>query len=297
MKRYLNVNIPQAIRQFEIAIKKTVVTRIIGQYKSIFRGRGLEFDRYVPYNPSDDAVRIDWKASARANELLMKEYVEERDLQIFFLIDVSNSMVFGSTPKLKNEYTLEISAALANFMLKEGDRVGFALFNERVIKEKMPVAGTRQLHFLVKTLLDPDIYGGNFDLDNALKSLTGRLSGSIALLIIFSDFIGSRNWARSLKILSQKFEIIGVMVSDPRDRNMPQLSQQIVLEDPYSGKTLLVDPSLVKEAYEKYARAQQQQIKEIFMQAKADFVMIPTEKSFVGPLVDFFKQRVRKRWR
>ena len=86
------------------------------------------------------------------------------------------------------------------------------------------------------------------------------------------------------------------MISDPRDRTLPLISQQIILEDPYSGKTLLVDPALIKGAYEKYAKAQAHQIEEMFTQAKADFVMIPTEKSFVGPLVEFFKRRARK-WR
>ncbi len=296
MRRYLNVNIPEAIRRFEIAIRKIVFTRVIGHYRSIFRGKGLEFDRYSPYTSMDDASRIDWKASARANELLMKEYVEERDLQIFFLVDVSNSMVFGSTAKLKNEYSVEVAAALANYIIKEGDRVGFALFNDKIVKEKMPAAGSRQLHLLTRTLLDPDVYGGNYDLDYALRALISHLSESIALVIIFSDFIGQRNWARSLKILSQKFEVIGIMISDPRDRNLPAISEEIVLEDPYSGKTLLVDPSLIKDVYEKYAKAQEEQIQEMFLQAKSDFVIIPTEKSFVGPLVDFFKQRARK-WR
>ena len=296
MKRYLNVNIPQAIRELEIAIRTLVFTRIIGRYRSIFRGKGLEFDRYTHYTQMDDSSRIDWKASARANELLMKEYVEERDLQIFFLIDVSNSMVFGSTAKLKNEYTVEMVVSLANFIIREGDRVGFALFNDKVVKEKMPSSGGRQLNLLTRTLLDPDIYGGKFDLDNTLKFLIGHLPDTTALIIIFSDFIGPRNWARSLKILSQKFEVIGIMISDPRDRTLPATSQEIVLEDPYSGKTLLVDPSLIKEVYEKYAKAQEEQIQEIFTQAKSDFVKIATEKSFVGPLVDFFKQRARK-WR
>ncbi len=84
MRRYLNVNIPQAIRELEVAIKSLVFTRIVGRYRSIFRGRGLEFDRYSPYTEMDDASRIDWKASVRTNDLLMKEYVEERNLQIFF---------------------------------------------------------------------------------------------------------------------------------------------------------------------------------------------------------------------
>lgn len=296
MRRYLNVDVTQAVTQFELAIKKMVLTRIIGHYQSIFRGKGLEFDRYTSYTPMDDASRIDWKASARANDIIMREYVEERDLQIFFLIDVSSSMVFGSTSRLKNEYTLEMAASLANYILKEGDRVGFALFNDKIIVEKNPVAGSKQMHVLVNSLLDPNIYSGNFDLDAALKSVIGRIPDSVALVMIFSDFIGPRNWEKSLRVLGQKFETICVMVSDPRDRNLPSSSQQIILEDPYSGKTLLVDPALIRDSYEKYAKAQLQQTQDMFMRAKADFVVIPTEKSFIGPLIEFFKKRAKK-WR
>jgi uncharacterized protein (DUF58 family) len=293
-KRYLKVNIPQAIREFELAIRHQVITRIVGHYHSIFRGKGLEFDSYRPYTPADDASRIDWKASERSHQLLIKEYVEERDLKIFFLIDISSSMVFGSTPKLKNEFTLEMVAALANFILKSGDRVGFALFNEKVIKEVAPAGGNRQLHLLTRILLNPNIYAGNYNLDEVLKFLIEHLTDDTALIIIFSDFIGPRNWFRTLRILNQKIEVIGIMVSDPRDRTLPPTSQQIVLEDPYSGKTLLIDPSLIKGAYERYAKAQEEQIRNAFLEAEADFIKIPTEKSFVGPMVEFFKMRARK---
>lgn len=295
-KRYLKVNVPQAIAEFELSVRKLVLTRIVGHYKSIFRGKGLEFDAYRPYTPADDASQIDWKASQRAQELLIKEYIEERDLRVYFLVDVSNSMVFGSTPKLKNEFTLELVAALANFIIKGGDRMGFALFNEKVVKESTPQTGKKQLHLLTRMLLNPNIYGGNYNLDYVLKFMASHLARDITMAIIFSDFLGPRNWFRSLKILSQKVETVGIMISDPRDKSLPSTSQQVVLEDPYSGKTLLIDPSLIKSTYERYARAQEEQIRNAFLHAKADFVRIGTDKSFVGPMVDFFKMRAEK-WR
>jgi uncharacterized protein (DUF58 family) len=294
MRRYLKVDIPKAIREFEFAIRRLMTTRLIGQYQSIVRGKGLEFDGYVPYTITDDASRIDWKASARANELIMKQFIEERDIQVFFLIDVSNSMVFGSAPKLKNEFTVEMVAALANFMITRRDRVGFALFNDKVFKERLPGYGGRQLYALTRTLLDPYIYGGRYDLDSVLKFLAATLPESVSLLMIFSDFIGPRNLAASLKVLSRKIETIAVIISDPRDKVLPATPQSIVLEDPYSEKTLLVDPSLIKNLYEKYAKAQEKQLEEMFKEAKVDFVKISTEKSFTGPMIDFFKRRAKR---
>jgi len=294
-KRYLKVNVAQAITEFEIAIRRQVATRIIGHYKSIFRGKGLEFESYREYTASDDANLIDWKASIRAQQLLIKQYVEERDMKIFFLIDTSNSMVFGSTEKLKNEFTLEMTAALANFILKSGDRVGFALFNDKVIKEVPPGRGQRQLHLLIRSLIDPEVYGGRYNLDEVLRFMMSHLPKDISLIIVFSDFIGPRNWTRTLKVLNQKIETIGIMVSDPRDRTLPQISGQIILQDPYSDRTILIDPSLIKNAYERYTKAQEEQIINAFKEARADLVKVATEKSFVGPIVEFFRRRAR-RW-
>ena len=297
MRRYLNVDLPKAMKEFEVAIKKMVVTRIIGRYQSIFRGRGLEFDAYREYSSGDDASQIDWKASARANELLIKEYVEERDVKIFFLIDVSSSMVFGSTPKLKNEYTLEMIAALANLIVKSGDRVGFALFNDKIVKMTAPAGGPRQLYVLTKSLLEPSVYGGGYNLDAALKFCSNSLSSTISLLIIVSDFVGPHNWASSLKLAARKFDTIGIKVSDPRDRTLPAGAGPIVLSDPYSEKTVLVDPSLIREKYERYCIAQQQAIEKTFQEANADLVTLDTAKPFVIPLINFFRQRITRKGR
>lgn len=297
MRRYLNVDLPKAMREFEVALRKMVTTRIIGHYRSVFRGKGLEFDAYRKYMSSiDDAQRIDWKASMRANELLVKEYVEERDLQILFVVDVSSSMVFGSTAKLKNEYALEMVTSLANFILKAGDRIGFALFSDKILELRMPAKSQRQLFILTNSLLDPDIYGGNYDLGKILRTLMGSLTPEIAAIIIVSDFIGPRNWSTELKTLNKKIETIGIMICDPRDRTLPTDSQQIVVADPYSNKTELIDSSLIKERYERYARQQEEEIRNSFSEAGCDFLKLTTDKSFIVPLATFFKMRAGK-WR
>ena len=105
MRKKLNVDIVPSIRKLEVVTKGLIKTKGIGSYKSVFRGKGLDFSEYRPYSNVDDAALIDWKASMRTNQLLMRQYEEERDLNVFFLLDFSSSMVFGSTPKLKNEYT------------------------------------------------------------------------------------------------------------------------------------------------------------------------------------------------
>lgn len=296
MRRYLNVDLPKVIKEFEIAMRKMVATRIIGHYRSVFRGKGLEFDAYRDYLPNiDDAQRIDWKASMRANELLVKEYIEERDLQILFVVDVSNSMVFGSTAKLKNEYALEMVASLADLILSSGDRVGFVLFNDKIIKLRMPAKGQKQFFMLTRILLDPDIYGGNYDLGKILKILTTSLTPEITAIILVSDFIGQRDWGMNLKRLNKKIETIGIMICDPRDRTLPSDSQQIVVADPYSNKTELIDSSLIKERYERYARQQEEEIRRFFSEAGCDFLKLSTDKSFIVPLATFFKMRAGKR--
>ncbi len=296
MKRYLNVNIPKAVKQFEVALRRTVAARVIGHYRSVFRGHGLEFDSYRAYTSLDDAKMIDWKASRRANQLLIKEYVEERNVNVIFLVDVSNSMVFGSSPKLKNEYSVEMIAALANVILGFGDKVGLALFNDKLVKVCPPESGAKALFIIRKVLTDPYLYGGDFDLAHALRLLTGFVESGLTTVIIVSDFIGPRNWLDVLKILDKRCETICILVSDPRDYSMPSEAAEIVVEDPFSKKTILIDPLLIKERYEEYARHQFHEIEELFLDARCDYVRLSTDKSFILPMINFFKWRAGK-WR
>ena len=289
--RKLRVKLAPAIRQLEVVTRGMVSTRLIGQYKSVFKGKGLEFASYRAYAPDDDASLIDWKASRRANQLLVKQFVEERNLEVFFLIDTSASMVFGSTEKLKNEYVAELVASLAYVILESGDSVGFALFNRDVLAKSPPLRGKKQFYQLTSKILDAANYGDIYDLEGALRFIITYLpEGTVVMMV--TDFIGLRgDWERYLKIAAKKFDLITIMVRDPRDRTMPYINRQILVQDPFSRRQMIINPIQLKGRYEDYVLKQEAQIRQKFTQAGAAFIELSTDKPFGPPIIGFFKRR------
>lgn len=294
MKKELKLELSEGIKRLKILTNQIVNTRFVGGYKSVFKGRGLEFEDYRQYTPNDDASAIDWKASVKSKQLLVREFVEERNLNVFFLIDVSSSMVYGSGDKLKMEYVGEIAAALSFGVLNAGDSVGFALFNDKVIKNMPPSQGLIQYNHLIKTLVTPTYYGGKYDLNEALKFILTVLKEA-SIVIIMSDFIGLKSdWEKYVKMVSKKFDLIGIMVRDPRDEILPEYAGQVILEDPFSNKQILVRPGALEGAYKNYVVKQEQIIKNAFLKAGADFLELTTDKSFVKPITNLFIKRTKR---
>jgi len=294
--RELKIDLRRGIKQLEVITKGLVTTKMVGQYKSVFKGKGLEFADFREYAFGDDASTIDWKASLRANRTLIKEYLEERNVEVFFLVDTSASMVFGSTEKLKNEYVAELVASLSYVMLQAGDSVGIALFNERVVAKLPPAHGKNQFYIISKSLVNPGYYGHGFNLEIALKFIISYLKER-AVVIILSDFVRPKgDWQRYLKICSKKFDVILIMVRDPRDRALPDESRQVILQDPYSHKQLVIIPSEIKHSFESYIMQQEKELKEQFQKAKCDLVCLSTDQPFAPPIIEFFmKRRMRMR--
>lgn len=294
MKNQLKLDLSEGIKRLRILTSQIVNTRFVGQYKSVFKGRGLEFENYRSYTPNDDASMIDWKASVRSKKLLIREFVEERNLNVYFLIDVSSSMTYGSIDKLKIEYAGEITTALSYVILNAGDSVGFALFNDNIVKNVPPTVGIMQYNNLIRTIVDPNYYGGKYDLNEALKFTLASLKEA-SIVIIISDFIGLKSgWDRYIRIIARKFDLIGIMIRDPRDKILPDYTGQVILEDPFSDKQILVTPNVIGEDYRKYAISQEQMIKNTFLKAGADFLELTTDKSFVEPITNLFIKRVKK---
>lgn len=289
----LKIELSEIIKRLDIITRDMVSTRIVGNYKSVFKGHGLEFEGYKDYTSGDDASLIDWKSSKKANKLLIKELKEERNVTLFFLIDVSSTMVCSSIKKLKSEYAAEFVASLSYTTLDAGDAVGFALFSDRIIKKMPPARSRHQFYVILKNLANPLFYGGNFDLADALKFTMNFLDrGSI--LVIVSDFIGLKEeWQKYLEITSGKFDVIGVMVQDPTDAVLPEDSHQVMLEDPISGRQLLVVPNQIRARYEGYVKAQKERIKRIFLQSNCDFIELFTNRPFLGEVIKFFNKRAR----
>lgn len=290
----LKISTTPAIKKLEIFTKRLVGSAFLGGYRSVFKGKGLEFENYRPYTTADDSKTIDWKATLRANEILVKEFGEERELHVFLLIDVGSTMLFGSTSKLKNEYAAELASSLCFAVLQSLDAVGFAIFSNKVIKKYPPIKDNKQLYFLLKSLTDIRSYGGQSNLGKAVESTVGFLKPS-AILIIISDFLGfEKNWDKSLMIAAKKFDVVGIMVRDRRDISLPPIDRMILLEDTVSGKQLLIQTNLVREAYRRYAAKQENMARESFKRAGAGFISLSTDKDFSRPVMDYFNLRLKK---
>lgn len=294
MEKKLNLDVAGAITEFEEYMKEFMIRKIL--YKVIFRGKGLEFDSYRDYAPDDDAGDIDWKASTRANKLLVKQYIEERDLKIMIVIDVSDNMLFGSTEKLKCECAAEVSAALAHLILNYGDNIGFVFFSDKVIKSVEPKKGTRQFDMFVDDLSNPEIYGGVQEIEKTLDFLLDFLPSSINAVIIVSDFIRvKKSILGILNLFSNKFETMAIMIRDPLDKTMPEIKGEVVIEDPITKEQLIIDPSVVKKEYEKNALEQENMVKKTFEDVDIDYLELVTDKPFVPYLAEFLKERVEKK--
>ena len=296
VKKQLKIDLIPAIRRLEVTIKGLVSTHVIGTYKSAFKGSGLEFEDYREYSPSDDASLIDWKASARSDRLLIKQYIEERNLSIFFLIDVSDKMVFGSTDKLKNEYTAELVASLAYITLQGGDKIGFSMFSDKPVKMIRPERGMNQFYALAREIVNPNNYGGEFDFNKAMDFLLSFIKQR-SLVIIVSDFVGlEKGWEEKIKLASNKFDVIAMIVKDPRDFTMPDEDMLVMLSNPEEDEQVLVNPRDVKQEYEKVVRKKNEELKDKLTEFHVDYVELLTEKSFVNPIMTFFRRRHDK-WR
>jgi len=288
----LRVNVSSVMRELDVAMRVLTEARIVSRYRRIFKGRGLEFEDFRNYTEDDDSSRIDWKASKRVNKLLIRQFKEERDMNVYFIVDVSSSMLFGSTKKLKYEYAAELVAALSHFILQSGDRIGLVMFTDKVVKYIEPAKGQDHFYVMLQTLLDPKYYGGRYNLSNAMNFVM-RTATEKSLGFLITDFIGlDRNWERSMKLVSTKLDGVAMMVRDPRDRKLPSGVGQVVISDPFTGKEMLVDSNDESRMdYERYVARQEDHIRHALKESSWDLVELSTDESFIVPVIQFLKRR------
>jgi uncharacterized protein (DUF58 family) len=283
--------IPQ-LRAKEVKAKRKVLARILeGTWTALLKGRGMEFAGFRNYTYGDDASRIDWGASLRAKDTLIREFEEYKSVNVLFVIDVSNTMLFASTKKLKAEYAAELSFNFAVAILDNGDSVGYALFNTQVVSHSLPAIGKQAVYDFSSALSNPKNYGGNKDLKTVVLTIDAMIKQR-ALIIIVSDFIGMQpGWERYIRILAEKFDLIGIMVRDPRDRSLPDNGSQFILQDPFSDEKLYVDVNEYKQVFEDAVREEEAYIKGVFDAAKAGFVSVTCGEDMLRPVTDYLKRR------
>lgn len=292
----LNTDIPGAISEFQAAMKEFLLKRRL--YRLLLRGKGLEFEAYRQYAPDDDASTIDWKASKRANNLVVKQYRDERNLKVVFLVDMSENMVSGSAEKLKCEYAAEVVAAFSHLIVSTGDKPGYIFFSDTVKDYMKPAGGTKHFAHFADYITNTSKYGGYCDLKKGFEFLINYVSPAVESVILVSDFVTfDETMKKDLSLLANKFEVTVLMVRDPLDTTLPDFTSEVVIEDPQSGEQLLVNPRVAKRAYEELAKEQEDLVRQACLQNNIDLLEMNTSRPFVPTLSEFLKTRIKKKTR
>ncbi|MGV8171438.1 MAG: DUF58 domain-containing protein [Candidatus Woesearchaeota archaeon] len=291
--RKLDAQLLPKIRRLDVYARQSALSQFIeGNWTTSIKGQGMEFAGYRSYSYGDDASMIDWKATLRSKSLLVKEYEQEKSVNVYFLLDVSDSMLFTSTKKLKVEHGAEIVSSMAYAVLRSGDGVGMSMFTDKLVTVRDINMGNKMHRLIVGDLTNLNNYGGKFNFENIIRTSMSLLKGN-AVVIIISDFIGLQpGWQKYLKMLNNRFEVIGIMLRDPRDRELPKDGGQYFLEDPFTGEKLYIDTATYAKAYQKYVEAEEADIEKRFKAANADFIkIIISKKDYYVDIIKFFRHR------
>ncbi len=281
------------VRMIEIRTRRLVNDLFSGEYHSIFKGRGMEFDEVREYQVGDDVRMIDWNVTARSGTPFIKKFTEERELSVVFLIDASGSQHFGSGRHLKSELAAELTALLSLAAIKNNDKVGMIIFTDKIEKFVPPNKGRQHVLRLIREVLYFEPEGKDTNISNALEYFLNVIKRRSVVFLI-SDFY-AENFERELLLAGRKHDLVAIRLTDPREMEMPS-SGLVYLEDAETGRPLWLDtrdPEFRKQFAEN-RREELAQIEKMFKQNNVDFIDLETSKSYIEPLIKFFKMREKR---
>lgn len=290
----LRLNLVPDIESLQVRAKRDILSKALeGDFTTLFKGKGMEFAGFREYSYDDDASMIDWAASLRAKKTLVREFEVQKNFNIFMLLDVSDKMLFSSTKKnkLKVEHAAELLNRLAYAMLQSNNAVGMAMFSDDFKVSIRPDIGMGIMAKINRYLRDKGRYGGGFDFKRALL-LTNTYLKQRTLVIIISDFLDLQDgWSKYLNGLRPQHEVIGIIIRDPRDEQLPDMAGQFVLEDPYGKDKSLIDLKQYKKKYAAEVKAQDERLRNSFGMSNYSLVKLRTDQDMVNPLMSFFRKR------
>ncbi|MEW6088205.1 MAG: DUF58 domain-containing protein [bacterium] len=281
------------IRKIEISTGKLVNDVFSGEYHSVFKGRGMEFSDVREYQPGDDIRTIDWNVTARLNHLFVKQFVEERELTVMFLVDGSASESFGTRDRMKGELASEICAILAFSAIKNNDKVGLIIFTDKVEIFIPPRKGRQHVLRVIREILYYRPQGKSTNINSALEYLNKVIKRKTVTFLV-SDFL-TKGYEKLLRVTNKKHDVIAIIISDPREIILPAFGF-IDLEDAETGERMLIDCSdenYIKEYAELSLRTQAKR-NSLFKMMKIDFIEIATDVSYTNSLISFFKRRAKR---
>jgi len=285
--------IVKKVRQIQIYTTRAVNASFAGQYESVFKGRGMQFDEVREYMPGDDIRSIDWNVTARTGKPYIKRFVEEREMTVIFAVDLSASGRFGTLDKTKNQLAAEFCAVLAFAAAKNNDKVGLLIFTDQIELFIPPKKGSRHILRLIRELLYFHTPRRQTNIPLALDYIA-RVVRKRAVVFVVSDFIQT-DFKKSLSLLNKRHDCIGVSVSDPAERTLPKVGI-IEFTDAETGEIITIDASNsgFRRKYEGAGAERFSQLKGLFRSINVDCINISTGKPYIHDLIQFFHQRHRR---
>ncbi len=282
------------IREIQIYTSRAVNANFAGQYESVFRGRGMQFDEIREYMPGDDIRTIDWNVTARTGKPFIKRFTEERELTVLFAVDLSASGEFGTVNKLKNELAAEFCAVLAFAAAKNNDKVGLVIFTDRIELFIPPKKGSRHVLRLIRELLAFKMPKRKTNIPLALDYIA-KVARRRATVFLVSDFIET-DFTKPLGLLNKRHDVVAVPVRDRVEMAMPSLGL-IELQDAETGQILLVDTSSrnFRSQYGDHSTQRFNDLKGVFRSINVDMIPIMTDRQYINDLIQFFHMRHRRR--
>lgn len=282
------------IRRIQITTTRLVTDIFAGQYQSIFKGKGMEFEEVREYQPGDDIRSIDWNVTARTGDPYIKKFVEERELTVMLVLDMSQSFYFGTVNKLKSQLAAELCSVLAFSAIKNSDKVGFIAFTDRIEKFVPPRKGISHVLRVIREALYFEPEGKGTDIPLAIEYLN-RITTRRTVTFIISDFYAT-NFKKPLSIANKRHDIIAITITDPREIELPDIGI-VKLNDPETEENFFLDTSgsRLREDYHSNSLKRLEERKRLFRSINIDSIDIRTDIPYAETLLRFFKMRERKR--
>ena len=279
------------VRKIEIKTRGLSSNIFAGQYHTAFKGRGMAFSEVREYQYGDEPRDIDWNVTARMNKPYSKVFEEERELTVMLMVDVSDSLNFGTQVMMKREMVTEIAATLAFAAIENNDKVGLLFFSDRIEKFIPPQKGRKHILYLIRELLDFQPQSDATDINVPLEFLTGAVKKRCTAFLL-SDFIDSHDFSNALSIANRKHDIVAIRVYDRRMEDLPDVGLMKLL-DSETGQEMYVDTSSmrVREAHHKWFLENTDRVKDFLTRSRVDSVSVRTDQDYVKALMGLFAKR------
>jgi uncharacterized protein (DUF58 family) len=283
-------DIMRQVRLLELRTRGLVNSLFTGEYRSVFKGQGMEFAEVREYQPGDEVRSIDWNVTARMQRPYVKRYIEERELTVMLAVDVSGSERYGTRRRFKSELASELAAVLAMSAIRNNDRVGAVMFTDQVEHVIPPRKGRRHALRVIRDLLAFEPKGTGTNIAGVLEYLTRMLSHK-AIIFVVSDFMAD-NVEHPLKLLAQRHDVVAVTVDDPSESHLPDLGL-VRLLDPESGQMIDVDTSdpEVRAQFDAHVEEDALKRRRLLRRLAIDEIPIHTDVGIMEPLLKFFRNR------